>query len=62
MGSLTLLPLDADDVADLAVDGVVGQDAAGGRDGAGQADLRVNIERECSAAGREDRGSERDSV
>jgi hypothetical protein len=51
LGKLTLLPLDADDVADLAVDGIVGQDATGSRDGAGQADLGVDIEWECGSTG-----------
>lgn len=59
---LTLLPLDADHVLDMAVDGVVGEDA--GRAGlcAREADLRVDVERQGLAAGGPDGGAEGDGV
>ena len=62
MSVLTFLPLDAHDVGDVAVDGVVGQEAGGGGRGAGQADLGVDVEGESGAAGRPDRGSEGNTV
>jgi hypothetical protein len=59
---LTFLPLDAHDVSDVAVDGVIGQEAGGGGGGAGQADLGVDVEGQGGAAGRPDGRGEGDVI
>lgn len=54
---LTLLPLDADNEGDLAINGVVGDQARGSGNGGAEKDGRVNVERDWSTAWRpNDRG------
>jgi hypothetical protein len=60
--TLTLLPLNTNDKRHMAVNGILGEDSRCCLNSASQADLRVDIERQCSSTGRPDGGSEWDFV
>ena len=59
---LTCLPLDANDVGDMSIDGVIGEETRARRRGARQTDLRVDVEGQSCSARRPDCGCKGDGI